>query len=518
MKKTSCRAALAAALLLLVGHSLASAATHNVNSQASLNTALGVVNPGDHIVIANNTYTSLQITITRPGSLGSEIYIRAATPGGVTLNGDSWVIINAPHIVVHGFKFVDVLPNSPTDVDHVVTFTGASYSRLTQCQFVRCGWNKWSHIVRVKGGTDYAQLDHNSFIDLNGQGIGVEDETGSQYAHIHHNYFNGAIRENGGNGNEPIQLGQGQKKDEQMRATVEYNLIENMGSEGDPEMISVKTGWNTIRYNTLRNSYANYTRELTLRYASNCLVEGNFLFGVGIRVFGHDHKVLNNYISGSRRGINLPGGNADDYPATSNVLVANNTIVDPSIAGVVLSDGNGAMLSNVTVKNNLVQGTANSAHWNVHLYDQTTTFTGITYHTNLAHLLVDGTPPVGQVIDADWNYAVASIKADPLFVNDGTVLRLPSGTSPAKAAGTAEANVTTDMDNQPRVGTLDVGADEYAATAVLRRPLTTADVGPAWLGGPDDRQHARRQRAGQRGRCESCDPLVRRWRWRLAAI
>ncbi len=38
--------------------------------------------------------------------------------------------------------------------------------------------------------------------------------------------------------------------------------------------------------------------------------------------------------------------------------------------------------------------------------------------------------------------------------------------------------MTQDLDGHPRGTSRDVGADEYTTLAPVRRPLTTADVGP----------------------------------------
>ena len=41
--------------------------------------------------------------------------------------------------------------------------------------------------------------------------------------------------------------------------------------------------------------------------------------------------------------------------------------------------------------------------------------------------------------------------------------------------------VLDDMDGQPRVALLDVGADEFSNASIVRKPLKNGDVGPAWL-------------------------------------
>jgi len=70
-------------------------------------------------------------------------------------------------------------------------------------------------------------------------------------------------------------------------------------------------------------------------------------------------------------------------------------------------------------------------------------------------------------------------RVNPLLALDSFgVFRLQS-TSPAiNTAVGSFPEVTIDLDGQPRSGTKDVGADEFSTAPVIRRPLTTANVGP----------------------------------------
>ena len=71
---------------------------------------------------------------------------------------------------------------------------------------------------------------------------------------------------------------------------------------------------------------------------------------------------------------------------------------------------------------------------------------------------------------------------DPLVTKDADGIYRIAPNSPAidAAEGTYDS-VTDDVDGQTRSGTKDIGADEYANTPLLRRPLTIDDVGPDWL-------------------------------------
>ncbi|MOA64545.1 hypothetical protein D3C78_1906300 [compost metagenome] len=54
-----------------------------------------------------------------------------------------------------------------------------------------------------------------------------------------------------------------------------------------------------------------------------------------------------------------------------------------------------------------------------------------------------------------------------------------ASTQAINASGGTFSYVTEDMDGEARSGISDIGADEYYATSSnIRKPLTTADVGP----------------------------------------
>jgi poly(beta-D-mannuronate) lyase len=61
------------------------------------------------------------------------------------------------------------------------------------------------------------------------------------------------------------------------------------------------------------------------------------------------------------------------------------------------------------------------------------------------------------------------------------LLRPVAGSAGVGAAEGRLANVTTDIDGQPRPARCDVGCDQSSSEPVTRRPLTAADVGPVWL-------------------------------------
>jgi poly(beta-D-mannuronate) lyase len=458
------------ALALSLGP-LDAARTHAIKTPAELTAAVAAVQPGDTLVVADGTYADWLITLTGQGTPEAPITLRAATPGRVILTGNSRLHVTGSHLVVSGFRFENV---GPATAHNIVHFDGVQHGRLTQCAFFRCGNSSRRHIVRVGNTSRHCRVDHNYFERLRGQGIGVTRDGENTDNRIDRNWLNRTEGDGGeNNGFEPIQLGAGGPSDFPMRALVEYNLIENMLEEddADPELISVKSGYNRIFANTFRGNSP--SRNLTLRSADHCVVEGNFLLGCYIRGYGVGHRILNNLIIGGRDGIHLPGGEGKLYADTRDCLIAHNTILNPEDSGIEINgDGasGGPRISRITVLNNIVIGAGDTAFY------EGPDAREITYGGNIASV------PRDSKLGPEH---AARVVADPrIAVFNG---KLRDASSPAVNAGVTGAEVAHDIDGTPRDARPDVGAYEYTPQpGGNNRPLTPSDVGPAWLGGPPE--------------------------------
>ena len=148
------------------------------------------------------------------------------------------------------------------------------------------------------------RIDHNLFenksfagnyITVDGSGDPVYQS--SQYDLIDYNHFRN-IGPRIVNEMETIRVGWSELSRSSGYTTIEYNLFENC--DGDPEIISVKTCDNIVRYNTFMSSQGT----LCLRHGDRTIVNGNYFFGEGkdgtggIRFYGDDHKIYNNYFEG----------------------------------------------------------------------------------------------------------------------------------------------------------------------------------------------------------------------------
>ena len=263
--------------------------------------------------------------------------------------------------------------------------------------------------------------------------------------------------------------------------TIEYNLFENC--DGDPEIISVKTCDNIVRYNTFVSSQGT----LCLRHGDRTTVNGNFFFGEGkdgtggIRFYGDDHKIYNNYFEGLTgtiwdAALTITNGDADYSTSTSwskhfrprNAVIAFNTFVNNlhNIEIGYTNNGNYTKApSNNSIANNIVQGSENEL---IHIYTQPI---NMLWESNIMF------PTGSAVLGITASYTQIK-QIDPLLTEMDS-LWFVSSNSPAIDSATGIYDyVIDDFNGQQRINLKDIGADEYSNKPIVRKPLTPDDVGP----------------------------------------
>lgn len=460
-------AALAAVPLTTALTGSASAADVPVSTLAQLQSAINAAAPGDRIVVADGTYTvpsGSQITVSgKHGTPAAPITIVSRTRGGAVLRGErGFVLSDSSNITLSGFAL-----RQSTTMEIPATCSAIRLTR-NDIQFADNGDPYWV-VVRA----DDSKIDRNHFHDKTTTGIFlVVDGPGStamaQNLHIFRNHFSDHSF-TGDNGGEPIRLGVSGRALSSAHAVVEYNLFERC--DGDPEAISVKSSDNTIRYNTIRDSRGG----IVLRHGNHSTVEGNYLVGGidGIRVYGNDHLIVNNYLNGlSGRALVIGSGTTRDHhtgetqderrgnDACDRAVIVHNSLLNN--ASTLSGESRTYEPQNVTVADNLLAGDSGS------LVAMGAT-TGFTWQSNLLW----GAAGNGNIPSGGFT------RADPRLVQgaDG-VLRLSSGSPAIGAATLGGAAVADDIDGDPRGSVRDIGADEYATAAALRHPLLAADVGP----------------------------------------
>ncbi|MEV4946373.1 polysaccharide lyase 6 family protein [Streptomyces sp. NPDC053755] len=445
----------------------AAAATTTVTTLDDLRRAIDRAVPGDRIVVADGTYTvpsGQAINVSgRHGTSSAPITIVAQSRGGAVLQGGrSFVFSDSSDITVSGFAF-----RQSTTLEIPA---GCPRIRLTRNDF-RFADTAGLDWVVVRG--DDAKIDRNHFHDKTTEGIFlVVDGPGStamaQRLHVYKNHFS-RHSFGGENGGEPIRLGVSARALSSAHALVEANLFERC--DGDPEAISVKSSDNTIRYNTVRDSRGG----IVLRHGNRSTVDGNHLLdgAEGLRLYGNDHVVVNNHLAGlTGRALVIGSGTTRDHhagetaeerrgnDACDRAVIAHNTLVGN--ARTLTGETRTYAPQGVVVADNLLVGDTGS------LVEMETT-TGFTWQGNILW----GAASAGTIPSGGYR------RVDPLLRRgtDG-VFRLSAGSPAIGAATLVTPAVPYDADGHERGGSRDVGADEYATAAPLRRPLTPVDVGP----------------------------------------
>lgn len=446
--------------------------TVTVASLSELRSALSNAKPGDLIKLRNKSWSfSSRVDIPRSGTADRPIVISAETTGGVTITGSGgFGLSGVSNVVVRGFNFRFTAGRVGIDC------SSCSYVRFTRNRFELAG-TVYSHWLRLSGASHHNRIDRNVFINKKTMGNMLNfDGTSTavaSYNVVDRNHFANHSYSSYNNG-ECIRVGFSGLKYSKGYNTIERNLFERCN--GDPEVISNKSSDNTIRYNTFRDNNG----ALVFRHGHRSKALGNFFFNNngGIRVYGDDHQIVNNYFesnrgTGARSTIVIGGGNALDDSATSTgndaserVLVAFNTLVNNSsylAIGASSSEAYGAR--DCTIANNLFVGSSGSFARKIRAYS------GFKWAGNM----LSGSASTGEFPSGGY---VRSSNVQ--LTSSGGIQRLTSS-SPARNSAVGTHSTVDDVDGHARSGTFDIGADEYSTAKVMRRPLSASDVGPAAL-------------------------------------
>ncbi|RJY10006.1 polysaccharide lyase 6 family protein [Aurantiacibacter aquimixticola] len=336
------RLALSAVAVVCVAHPVA-AQDILVSTQAQYERAADEVEAGNTIVLADGEWRDFEIVITGEGRADAPITLRAQTPGGVILTGQSNLRIGGEHVVVSGLVFRDGY--SPTG--EVISFRRdsddlARNSRVTETVidgFSKPNRTETDYWVGIYGQNN--RFDHNHLSGKTNAGVTLAvrlntEESRENDHRIDHNYF-GPRPNLGSNGGETLRIGTSHYAQFASNTTVENNVFDR--TSGEVEIISSKSGGNTLRGNLFLRSRGG----LTLRHGDGNLVEGNVFLGQGvdhtggIRVINQRQTVRGNYMEGLRgTGFasaltvmnGVPNSPANRYVQVVDAEIERNTIID----------------------------------------------------------------------------------------------------------------------------------------------------------------------------------------------
>jgi len=480
---------------------------------AALQTAVNAAaSTGGTFILKDGTYSNASFNFTSiKATAALPILIKSETIGGVTLTNDSkFALSKCAYITVQGFNF------NCSGTNSLVKLSGCNNIRFTRNVFklVTTASVKWFYIGGVYNDLVYPyvdpshhnRIDHNIFQDktLPGHYITVDGNNSvdqSQYDLIDHNYFkNNSPR--AVNEQESIRVGWSDMSKSSGYTTIEYNLFENC--DGDPEAVSIKSCDNIVRHNTFNGNYGT----LSFRHGNRNRAEGNYFFGNnrpidlapdgttklftgGIRVYGTDHVIINNYFEGLTgtkwdAPITLTQGDVDQTSTSlsshfrpERIMIAYNTLVNNDYGIELGFTNNGAYtkgMLNITIANNLITGTKNSL---VKIVDGKDPGSNVTWSNNLMFPTGTATMVSGGTTTTSFSAAQA-VNENPNLVFDSVQGTWRStAATPIYTNSTAIAN-TEDIDGQARPAPSNPGADQYNTDLVSVRymPMTPATVGP----------------------------------------
>ncbi|MCJ8190226.1 polysaccharide lyase 6 family protein [Sphingomicrobium aestuariivivum] len=327
---------------LLLAATSAQARDRLVRTAAEYDRAISAARPGDEVILADGRWHDFRMVVRGEGAQGRPITVRAQTPGGVKLTGRSDLRMAGRYLHVSGLHFTNGYAPGKEVIAFRIGRAVANDSRLTDVAITDYskpraqGDDKW--VVLYGRGN---RVDHSHFAGKTNLGatlaVRIDDPRGRDNRHrIDHNYF-GPRPPLARNGGETIRIGTSAQAEHRSRTLVERNIFDR--TDGDAEIISVKSGANMLR----DNLFLRAAGTLSLRHGDDNRVEGNVFLGHGkvntggIRIINERQVVRDNYMeglagTGLRSALSvmngIPGSLPHQYEPVDRALIERNSIIN----------------------------------------------------------------------------------------------------------------------------------------------------------------------------------------------
>jgi len=305
----------------------------HTDSEKTLRQALENANPGDSIIVGGGIYNA-NFTLRKSGNEMEPILVCAEAGQKVLMVGS--FTLEGNYGVLEGFEFTG---------RGRIEITG-DHNRITNNYI----YNFFNTAIAVTHGGSHNRIDHNEIAYMNqiapDHPRGIFIRYRPEYNkipvgnRIDHNYLRD-FPNRGGNGYEPMQIGEARGNHLHLETLIEFNLLENTNSDG--EIISIKSSGNRLIGNTFIHS-PYYVQN---RMGSDSLWQNNWFEGVDLRILGKGIQVIGNtFVDGvlylqvgnttqEELSEKAAEGNArpPNRPVTKNALVVGNTVDNKIIVG-----------------------------------------------------------------------------------------------------------------------------------------------------------------------------------------
>jgi len=460
----------------------------NVANSSQWTTAITAAVSGDVINITANIGTALSIK-DKTYSASNPLRIKASAPQGISLY--SMEIRNCVGVTLEGFKL------GPSNAGTLVKVDKSTNVLVTRNYFDHHNISVSQASIVISDLSSNVDILNNTFVDKDyvmqgGSYIKVSytNLNFPTYINIKNNYFKNIVpfpvgdSFDGDSDRECIIIGSTGTNITPCYSVVENNLFEDCDGEG--ELISLKCSNNIVRYNT----FVNCLGGVSVRTGANNDIYGNFFLcnpsnknayqydTAGIRTYGSNHKIYNNYFEGLKgknftAPICIDGGDTTDPLASGGHVrskdceITNNTIVNcdygVEIGYYCTKYNNTIYPEGCKFSNNIIY---NTKLGNMFVVSPGMPSSNVTFEGNIGY-----GSTVGYTFNADQLSEI-----DPKLNWTGDFFRLTSDSPAIDFAKGSYPYVTTDVEGQTK-SVNDSGADEYSTASVTKAPLVSANVG-----------------------------------------
>lgn len=369
--------------------------------------AVNSAQPGDSIVLANGTWSDVELVFRGVGTADQPITMTAQDPGKVVISGQSNLSLSGEHLVVSGLVFKD----GYTPTSEVISFRTskdqlANHSRVTNTVI-----DSFSNPERHSSDTWVAiygknnRFDQNTLLNKGNRGVTLavrlNTEASLENDHVIENNYFGPRQTLGSNGGETLRIGTSHYSREFSNTVVRRNYFDR--TSGELEIISSKSCGNRISDNVFFESQGT----LTMRHGHYTTVEGNYFIGNrkpntgGIRIINENQTVRNNYLYGLTghrfRGAlvimnGVPNGPINRYDPVVDSVLDNNIVIDSDhiqlCAGA--DEERSAPPTGTTMHNNILMSQTNLNPFTVYDDISGISFAGNTVNAGVSVPVVEG--------------------------------------------------------------------------------------------------------------------------------
>ena len=344
-----------------------------VQNIEQFNKAVSTVKPGEEIVLADGTWSDVELVFKGKGTENKLIELKAQTPGKVIITGESNLSISGEHLLISGLVF----RNGSTPTGEVLSFRTSNDELANNTRVTNIVIDNFSTVDRPMSDLWVAmygknnRFDHNSLVNKRNRGVTLAVRMNSEESRknnhvIEYNYF-GPRQILGSNGGETLRIGTSHFSREYSNTTAQFNYFDR--TNGEHEIISNKSSGNSL----INNVFFETQGTLTMRHGHFTTVEGNYFLGNGkpntggIRIINESQSVSNNYmygLTGTRlRGAlvimnGVPNSPPNRYDPVIDSKMNNNIVIDSSFIelGAGADEERSSPPTTSEFKNNIILG------------------------------------------------------------------------------------------------------------------------------------------------------------------